>query len=184
MAQGKVWLGRNAHALKLADRIGGIYEAILATKELLGVARDAPVTVTRWPGFSLKKVLSPPHNSNEASLSGTKIFPVIFMKFNRAIGPIGAFVRFVRFIAFAGSILPKRVLNLAVRALCLAAQMPDHAVRSTRVHVQQPTQRSWREQLISSNCYLCCLHSDKVKMCPNSASGSCSGREPPRATHG
>ena len=48
-AQGRVWTGRQAHALGLVDLLGGLERALDEAKVLLGIGRDEPVAVDRYP---------------------------------------------------------------------------------------------------------------------------------------
>src|SRR5690242_5838657 len=51
LAQGKVFVGTAAVEAKLADEVGGLYQAINATRQLLGLPAEAPVKLQRWPGL-------------------------------------------------------------------------------------------------------------------------------------
>ncbi|MGE3738222.1 MAG: S49 family peptidase [Geminicoccaceae bacterium] len=47
LAKGRVWTGRQAKALGLVDRLGGLEAAIAEARAELGLAADAPVTLVR-----------------------------------------------------------------------------------------------------------------------------------------
>jgi protease-4 len=49
VAQGRVWTGRQAHALGLVDILGGLERALDEAKALLGIEHDEPVVVDRYP---------------------------------------------------------------------------------------------------------------------------------------
>ncbi len=62
-AQGRVWTGRQAHALGLVDVLGGLERALDEAKAQLGIGRDEPVAVDRYPRpkrlWKLPSFLSP-----------------------------------------------------------------------------------------------------------------------------
>lgn len=49
IAQGQVWTGEEALANGLVDELGGLVEAVAATKKLLNLAPDAPVVIEPYP---------------------------------------------------------------------------------------------------------------------------------------
>lgn len=78
-----MWLGSTALELRLADRIGGLYEAIGVAKELIGVPAEKPVTVQRWPNLMqvIQSAAKKPKNSEDVSYSGMTFLAIFFLFF-------------------------------------------------------------------------------------------------------
>ncbi|PWE16982.1 signal peptide peptidase SppA [Marinicauda salina] len=49
IARGRVWTGAQAHELGLVDRIGGLYEAVEAAREIAGIDPDEAIRVRAFP---------------------------------------------------------------------------------------------------------------------------------------
>lgn len=86
VAQGRVWLGSQAHERRLVDGIGGVYDAINVAKSEAGLAADHPVAIRMLPERSFlerligevvptlpvySEVGAPPEGGAAAGSSGT-----------------------------------------------------------------------------------------------------------------
>lgn len=49
VARGRIWTGADAKERGLVDELGGLYEAVLAAKQLAGIDVNAPITLRTYP---------------------------------------------------------------------------------------------------------------------------------------
>ncbi|HEU0190735.1 MAG TPA: signal peptide peptidase SppA [Mycobacterium sp.] len=69
VARGRVWTGADAAERGLVDELGGLLAAIRRAKLLAGLAPDAEVRMSRYPGSSLWELLRPRPSSQPAAAS-------------------------------------------------------------------------------------------------------------------
>ena len=91
VGQGRVWTGRQAHARKLVDHLGGIREALEEARRLGHLSEDAPIIELPVPQESLLGMALKLAGADEPSPSATSILPSQLLDVARAMAPFTVF---------------------------------------------------------------------------------------------